>query len=48
MADETHPLHGDIFVNKSGRIRMPNIKTKRFRNSFLPSAVREYNKRQVR
>ena len=39
IEDETHPLHRHIFLNKSGRVRLPKVKTNRFRGSFLIRAM---------
>ena len=43
IEDVTHPLHGHIEFNRSGRIRLPRIRTNRFRGSFLPNAMALYN-----
>ena len=43
LDDITHPLNPLIVQNRSGRIRQINLKTRRFQNSFLPTAVRNFN-----
>ena len=43
ISDEEHPLHSSVTFNRSGRIRYPRVKTNRFRDSFLPSASKQYN-----
>lgn len=45
IGDETHPLRRHIFFNKSGRVRLPKVKTNRFRGSFLIRAMTLYNDR---
>ena len=43
--DRTHPLHDELNgrINDSGRMRQLTIKTNRYRNSFLPSAIAIHN-----
>ena len=41
--DITHPLNSSIVANQSGRVRQIATKTNRFRNSFLPCAIRSFN-----
>ena len=43
--DFGHPLHNITFNNrmKSGRLRLPFIKTSRHRNSFIPRAISAFN-----
>ncbi len=43
VSENDHPLHSSVTFNRSGRIRNPRVNTNRFRNSFLPSAIRQYN-----
>ena len=43
LQDESHPLHDEVFVNRSGRIRLPRVKTERFRQSFLFAACKAFN-----
>ena len=45
--DATHPLHNDIDclkIVRSGRFRIPRAHTNRYLKSFVPSAVRAFNK----
>ena len=39
------PLHKHIIFNKSGRVRLPKVRTNRFRGSFLIRAMTLYNER---
>ena len=48
VSDPSHPLHTEIMLNRSGRIRLPRMRTNRFRQSFLPSAMLAYNRKFVR
>ena len=41
--DTNHPLHQYVSVLPHGRLRMLLCKTSRFRNSFLPCAVKRFN-----
>ena len=44
--DKSHPLWtelNDLVIDRSGRLRMPKVKTKRYRNSFIPNAVKIFN-----
>ena len=46
--DEWHPLHSILMEQKStgrtrSRYRMPEVRTDRYRNSFLPSIIRSLN-----
>ena len=43
MKDSTHPLHALVVVNKSGRIRPLQNRTKRFRMLFLPNVCHLFN-----
>ena len=43
MEDESHPLHEEVTINRSGRIRLPKTRTERYRRSFLISASRAFN-----
>lgn len=43
LSDNTHPLYPLIVHNKSGRIRQLSLKTNRFKNSFLPIAIHNFN-----
>ena len=43
IEDETHPLHEQLVFNRSGRFRLPKMRTNRFRRSFLPHAMTLYN-----
>ena len=48
--DDTHPLHV-LFVEsqmESGRLRLPNLKTNRYLNSFVPRAIKYINSKFVR
>ena len=47
MTDDTHPLRPDFddtLIARSGRFRLPLLKTERFRKSFFPCAVVIFNK----
>ena len=44
VSENDHPLHSSVTLNRSGRIRNPRVNTNRFRDSFLLSAIRQYNK----
>ena len=45
--DGSHPLHHDLHDNRIkrgvGRIRLPQLKTNRHRNSFIPRAIKLFN-----
>ena len=44
--DASHPLHDGIVCQKivrSGRFRIPRVKTERYKNSFVPSALKLFN-----
>ncbi|KAJ8040888.1 hypothetical protein HOLleu_15326 [Holothuria leucospilota] len=45
--DKSHPLHCDLHdnvINRGiGRMRLPYLRTNRFRNSFIPRAINCYN-----
>ena len=43
MKDESHPLHDEVTINRSGRIRLPKTRTERYRQSCLISASRAFN-----
>ena len=43
MKDESHPLHDEVTVNRSGRLRLPKVKTERYRQSFLITACKAFN-----
>ena len=43
VKDSTHPLHEEVTYNRSGRIRLPKMRTDRFRLSFLPCAMKLFN-----
>ena len=46
LIDQSHPLHNDFVKSKSqrsGRFKLPKIKTNRFRHSFFPQALKRYN-----
>ena len=46
LQDETHPMRHDfdtLKIIRSGRFRVPKINTKRYKNSFLPTAIRKFN-----
>ena len=43
VKDSNHPLHNEVVFNRSGRIRLPRIRTDRFGRSFLPSAMKVFN-----
>ena len=46
MGDDSHPLH-DVFraavIPRSGRMRQPHLVTNRYHDSFIPSAIRQFN-----
>ena len=47
IADSTHPLHDEFEnrrIKRSGRYRMPKIRTERFKGSFVPRAIMNINK----
>ena len=51
LSDDSHPLwteFNDRRIDRSGRLRVPTARTQRYRDSFLPSAVRAYNDGHVR
>ena len=51
LSDDSHPLStefNDRRIDRSGRLRVPTARTLRYRDSFLPSAVRAYNNDHVR
>ena len=51
LSDDSHPLwteFNDRRIDRSGRLRVPTARTQRYRDSFLPSAVRAYNNDHVR
>ena len=40
LNDSTHPLHEEYkVIPRSGRVRMPKIRTSRFCNSFVPRSI---------
>ena len=44
--DKTHPLRNELdnlFISRSGRLRLPKIKTERYRHSFIPRAIKIFN-----
>ena len=44
--DNTHPLRVELDTlksSRSSRLRAPTVKTNRYKNSFVPHAVRMYN-----
>ena len=46
LNDKTHPLVGefDSRLNvRSGRLRLPTIRTERYRKSFIPAAISIFN-----
>ena len=44
MQDPHHPLHTEFKTLRSGhRLQMPRCRTERFRQSFVPSAIRIFN-----
>ena len=45
LKDESHPLHDEVTVNRSGRIRLPKVKTERYRRSFLIASCKAFNSR---
>ena len=50
--DEWHPLHSILMEQKSigrtrSRYRMPEVRTDRYRNSFLPSIIRSLNSHKL-
>ena len=51
LGDDSHPLwteFNDRRIDRSGKLRVPTARTQRYRDSFLPSAVRAYNNDHVR
>ena len=48
LKDESHPFHRELVLNRSGRIRLPKVRTERFRTSFLVWASKCYNSNFVR
>ena len=51
LSEDSHPLRHDFDIHKivrSGRFRIPKSKTNRYLNSFIPSAIRIFNKRNGR
>ena len=51
LKDVTHPLYFDfdvLKITKSGRFRLPKARTNRYLDSFLPSAIRIFNKNRGR
>ena len=49
IEDESHPLLKDFELLPSGSLfRAPKIRTNRFRNSFIPSAISLLNKSRKR
>ena len=51
LKDVTHPLYLDfdvLKITKSGRFRLPKARTNRYLDSFLPSAIRIFNKNRGR
>ena len=44
LSDPSHPLHNKFTMSRRGdRLLQRRIRTQRFNNSFVPSAVRWYN-----
>ena len=44
LSDPTHPLHGAFELMPSGRrYRLPHMRTSRFRETFIPTALRHLN-----
>ena len=43
MKDESHPLHDEVTVNRSGRLRLPKVKTEIYRQSFFITACKAFN-----
>ena len=43
MKDQSHPLHGEVVINRSGRLRLPKVKTERYRQSFFITACKLFN-----
>jgi hypothetical protein len=48
IQDTNHPLHSQLRFLPSGRLAMPNIRTTRFKKSFLCVAIKKYNERHSR
>lgn len=47
MGDTSHPLHKNLTgrgIERSGRLRTPVTRTKRYGLSFIPQAIRQHNK----
>ena len=46
LADETHPHRPEFDsrrIDRSGRFRVSKARTKRYKNSFIPSAIQTFN-----
>ena len=46
LADETHPLRPEFDsrrIDRSGRFRVPKARTNRYKNSFIQSAIQNFN-----
>ena len=51
LKDETHPLRAELdsaLIQRSGRFRPSKTRTERYRNSFIPSAIRHHNSNHKR
>ena len=51
LSDVSHPLH-EVFVSciipRSGRVRIPAMKTNRYARSFIPCSLKMYNEHHKR
>ena len=46
LRDETHPLRPELDsmkIERTGRLRLPRVKTTRYKNSFVPNAAKIFN-----
>ena len=47
LIDETHPLRDEYDsrrIARSGRYRLPRVRTSRYANSFIPLSISSFNK----
>ena len=51
LSDSTHPLYSEFDtrrIDRSGRIRVPNTRTQRYKHSFLPRSITLFNQQHLR
>ena len=51
LCDDTHPLRPELdsrLIDRSGRLRAPRVRTARYRQSFIPSAIHAFNSMKKR